>query len=237
MSGPSPSGTESGHLYAVVTADLVHSRALSERGEWQRRLRALVERLNDRHADDLAAPFMITLGDEIQGLVRDPTGFPQVVTAIHSAIRPDMIAVGVGIGTVATELRVRVTEMDGPAFVRARQAVESGKAAGREVVVVSGLPLADAVLNALYALMGGVQRRWTDKQWERVNLYRTHRSLEKVADIVGVSKQAISRDLRLTLWDRVLEVEDRLPQIVASVLGLPEGPAPGRSVRGEGRAV
>lgn len=213
------------HRYAAVTADLVMSRGLVDRRGVQRRLANLVETLNAEFGKDLAAGFMITLGDEIQGLLREPDRFPPVVAAIHAAFRPDAITVGVGVGGVATELAARVTEMDGPVFVNARRAVETGKDKSLEVVVFSGNEQADVILNTIYGMIGGIQSRWRQKQWERVNLYRKHRSLEKVAREAGVTKQAISLDLRLTLWDRVLAAEERLPGIVAFLLGgVPTGP-------------
>ena len=215
-----PPGTEAPeHQYAVVTADLVMSRGLADRRGTQRRLVQLVDTLNTEFGKDLAAPFMITLGDEIQGLLREPVRFPPVISTIHTAFRPDAITVGVGLGGVATELTTRVTEMDGPVFVSARRAVETGKSKKLEVVVVSGSDQVDAVLNTIYGFIGGVQSRWKLKQWERVNLYRKHRSLEKVAREAGVTKQAISLDLRFTLWDRVLVAEAQLPEIVAFLLG------------------
>src|SRR5438552_14233807 len=60
------------HRYAVVTADLVMSRGLADRRGTPRRLVQLVDTLNTEFGKDLAAPFMITLGDEIQGLLREP---------------------------------------------------------------------------------------------------------------------------------------------------------------------
>src|SRR5438309_2280913 len=166
-------------------------------------------------------------GDETQGLLREPVRFPPVISTIHTAFRPDAITVGVGLGGVATELTTRVTEMDGPVFVSARRAVETGKSKKLEVVVVSGSDHVDAVLNTIYGFIGGVQSRWKLKQWERVNLYRKHRSLEKVAREAGVTKQAISLDLRFTLWDRVLAAEAQLPEIVAFLLGGTPG-SPGK---------
>jgi len=218
MKGPPGTGAPE-HRYAVVTADLVMSRGLADRRGTQRRLVQLVDTLNTEFGKDLAAPFMITLGDEIQGLLREPVRFPPVISTIHTAFRPDAITVGVGLGGVATELTTRVTEMDGPVFVSARRAVETGKSKKLEVVVVSGSDHVDAVLNTIYGFIGGVQSRWKLKQWERVNLYRKHRSLEKVAREAGVTKQAVSLDLRFTLWDRVLVAEAQLPEIVAFLLG------------------
>src|SRR2546430_16420047 len=134
---------------------------------------------------------MTLLGEEIPGLLREPVRSAPVISPIHAAFRPDAITVGVGLGGVATALTTRVTEMDGPAFVSARQAVETGKSKKLEVVVVSGSDHVDEVLNTIYGFIGGVQSRWKLKQWERVNLYRKHRSLEKVAREAGVSHRTI----------------------------------------------
>ncbi len=202
-------------LYAAVNADLALSRRLTDRRSVQRRLLGLATHLNAEFAPDLAAHFMITLGDEIQGLLSDPTRFPAIVSRIHAEFRPQAITIGGGIGEVATRLSPRVTEMDGSAFVNARTAVERAKKKRLEVVVVSGEPDLDENVNTIYALMTGIQARWTLKQWERVNLYRKFQSIELVARKAGVTKQAVSADLKHTLWDRILEAEALLPGILA----------------------
>jgi hypothetical protein len=202
----------------VITADLVLSRRLPDRRGAQRKLLDLVQQLNAEFHHELAAPFMITLGDEIQGLVRYAPAFPPVVSRIHAVLRPDTVTIGIGIGDVSTEVSSRVTEMDGPAFVNARTAVESAKGKKQEVVVLSGDERVDTILNTLYSFIGGVQSRWTRKQWERVSLYKQHKVLERVAEEAGVTKQAISADLRHTLWDRVLAAEARLPGMLTFLL-------------------
>lgn len=199
--------------YAVVNADLVLSRHLTDRVAVQRRLMKLAHTLNSSFKSKLAAPFMITLGDEIQGLLKESGDFPAIVSKVHGVFRPESVTIGVGIGGIATHLSPRVTEMDGPAFVRAREAVEVAKKKNYEVVIMSGSQPVDDIFNTIYALLGGIQRSWTTKQWERVNLYRELESIELVANKTGVTKQAISADLKHTLWDRIIEVETRLPAI------------------------
>lgn len=213
-----------GVRWAVVTADLVLSRRLPDRRGAQRKLLDLVQQLNAEFVHDLAAPFMVTLGDEIQGLVRNIPAFPPVVSKIHTVFRPETVTIGVGIGAVTTEVSSRVTEMDGPAFVNARTAVDSAKGKKQEVLVMSGDERVDTILNTLYSFIGGVQSRWTKKQWERVSLYKQHKVLERVAKAAGVSKQAVSADLRHTLWDRVLAAEARLPAMLTFLLAAsPQG--------------
>src|SRR3989304_3445046 len=113
-----------------------------------------------------------SLGDEIQGMLKDLSAVPDAVTRVHEVFHPREITIGVGIGTLATPLAKRVTEMDGPAFVNSRIAVELAKKEGLEVVVRSGVGRVDDTLNAIYSLLGGIQVGWTDAQWDRFNLYR-----------------------------------------------------------------
>lgn len=127
-----------GPFFAVVTADLVGSRQLADRAEAQRRLSHLVKHLNRTMRKHLAVPFMITLGDEVQGLFGDITRVSEAVIRIHEIFHPKEITVGIGVGTLATRLARRVTEMDGPAFIRSRSAVELAKKKRREVIVETG---------------------------------------------------------------------------------------------------
>jgi len=218
-------------LYATVTADLVESRRLGNRADAQDKLGRLVRSLNARFKRSLAAPFMVTLGDEIQGLLHDLEQAPRVVSSIHAIFHPSEISVGIGIGQIATKLSQRVTEMDGPAFVNARGAIGAAKKERLEVVVRTSDGFADGVLNAVYLLLGGVEAGWTKPQWERFNLYKELGKVEKVAARLGISKQSVSKSLRNTLWSRVLTVESHLPEIFAS-LGESLGKGPAAESRG-----
>lgn len=210
-------------VFGVITADLVESRGITERDAAQQRLRLAVDRLNVQFRRKLAAQFMITLGDEIQGMLRDLHDLPAAVTTIHEAFHPSEITVGIGTGSVTTQLARRASEMDGPAFVRSRMALEAAKKDELEVAVRTGDELLDGTLNAVYALMGGITSSWTRPQWQRVTLYRKLGKIDKVASALGVSKQSISKSLRNTHWMRVLRVERQLPEVFSSLGRLASG--------------
>lgn len=209
-------------VFGVITADLVESRARLDRESAQKRLARLVRVLNSDFEKAVRVPFMITLGDEIQGLIRHVPEIPRLIIAVHDIFPPREITVGVGVGRVTTGFSRRVTEMDGPVFVRARQAIEAAKKSSREVVVNSGSANHDGVINGIYSLIGGIKRGWTSEQWMRANLYRTLETVEKVAEHLGVAKQSVSKSLRNTLAKRVHEVEDYLPRLFSELPLTPE---------------
>lgn len=206
-------------LYGVITADLVESRRMPDRAGAQEQLSGLVKRLNIQLAQRLVAPFMVTLGDEIQGMLDDVDELPATTAGIHEVFHPREISVGVGIGTIATRLVRRVTEMDGPVFINSRTALDIAKKERLEVVVRTGDTGVDEVLNAIYGLLCGIKAGWTRTQWQRFNLYRELETVEAVARRLGVAKQSVSKSLRNTLWLRVLDVEAKLPHILSRIRG------------------
>lgn len=228
----SPSASRHPQVYGVITADLVESRRLTDRALVQRRLLNLIHSLNLGFRRGLVGPFMVTLGDEIQGMLKDLSAVPNAVTRIHEVFHPREITVGVGIGALATPLAKRVTEMDGPAFVNSRIAVELAKKEGLEVVVRSGVGRIDDTLNAVYGLLGGIQVGWTDAQWERFNLYRRLGTIDRVAKKLKVSKQSISKSLRNTLWHRILDIEERLPSMFGELQSDAQWLRPGERLGG-----
>lgn len=57
----------------MVIGDLVGSRALENRAAVQRRLRAVLEEIDEEVCTDaLAAPLKLTTGDEVQALLGEP---------------------------------------------------------------------------------------------------------------------------------------------------------------------
>ena len=150
-------------------------------------------------------PFQRTVGDEIQAV------FDSAATCLQAAFelqRAQRWAVGIGIGTadLATEARAST----GPAFVRARRAVE--RASSKAVSVPLALEAADGApdksdeaaavrdTEALLQLLAAVVRRRSEAGWAVVDRLRggarTHR---EIATDLGVSPQAVGRFIIGTL--------------------------------------
>ncbi len=80
--------------YVAVIGDIRRSRHIAERGLLQEQLETALGGANERFAADVAAGFVLTLGDEFQGLLLRPGSVVDVVTALDAALE--------GCGTCAT---------------------------------------------------------------------------------------------------------------------------------------
>src|SRR6478609_4072574 len=93
--------------YVAIIADIVDSRRITgaRRRELQKRLELLLSEVNRDFAQAIAANFLITVGDEFQGLLRGATGMDGPVwhaarAAIDEAKRTDRLGgVFQGFGT------------------------------------------------------------------------------------------------------------------------------------------
>ena len=81
-------------------------------------------------ADAEPPVFDRSVGDEVQGVVRDPSAVVEI--ALH-ALRGGRWYVGIGVGTVSLPRGGSPREGSGTAFVAARKAVELAKGAGSQV--------------------------------------------------------------------------------------------------------
>lgn len=195
----------------VLTVD---QKASTTRGDL---VPALLERLRarisaDRGADAaLVLPFERTVGDEVQGvLAADEDGARLAVGLIGDLLRDGGWSVGVGVGAVDEPLADSSRAAAGPAFVRARTAVEDAKGRGSPVpLAVVGPPdepaatiAADA--QALLRLLGAVAARRSDAGWEAIDTLAEHGGVDApqraTAARLGVSEQAVSQRLRTALW-------------------------------------
>ncbi len=154
-------------------------------------------------AEQMLLPFQRTVGDEIQGVF---AGAGACLDAVLELQRQQQWAVGVGIGTATLADEARAS--GGPAFVRARTAVERARS---KAVTVPLAVCADGAddgeqhraeeAEALLQLIAAVVRRRSKAGWEVVDRLRagatTHR---QVARDLGVSAQAVGQRLRVALW-------------------------------------
>ena len=203
--------------YCVITADVNESKRLPERKELQQRILQSIAEVNVLFKEHLAAEFMITLGDEWQGVLKSLGPSYRVASYFLEKLYPIAVAFGIGEGTIATELSPRPTEMDGEVFHRSRNALNQAKRSGQIIVISTSNPQNDLLLNTTLRLLQTVRETWTKRQFEKVMLYKQHRKEEVVASILEVSQADINQALSSTRGRVYLDCEDTLNEFLNAI--------------------
>lgn len=210
--------------YTVIIADLSESRArpTAERNELQGRLDATVAGFNRTFAPATASRFDITLGDEFQAVLTDPTVIPGLALALERDFPDQRFRLGVGHGPVATEVNPDPGRMDGPAFHNARLAITRAKKERRKGVVFEGFgPIAGDSLNALSELAAYVRAGWTSRQREVADGLRSGLSQVALSERLGISKQAVSKHSTAAGWPHVRRAELALARVLSEFRSTP----------------
>lgn len=191
----------------VLTVDQQRS---TTRGDRVPELLAASERWTERlsglqGSDGVELPFERTVGDEVQAVVSSPGAALALTLEI---VRLGGWRTGLGVGEVHVPLPDHSREASGPAFVRARAAIDRAKRRSSAVpVAVQGADdRASADVEALVHLLGAVVERRSAAGWEVVDLLveleqaGAEPTQREVARSLGVSEQAVSQRLRAALW-------------------------------------
>lgn len=187
----------------AVIADIVQSRRLdpSRRSVTQSILEAVLEHVNRVYRKEILAKFLVTVGDEFQGLLKDPTILPDLLWTIERALPRVELRVGVGFGPLDTELKEHALGMDGPVWHYAREAIESAKATRRAGGVFLGFgPTNETVLNGFARLHHHLRSSMSDRQMEIVDHLRRGATQVEVSRVLAISKQVVSKQVKAAGW-------------------------------------
>jgi len=157
--------------YIAVIGDIIASREAEERGALQARLKAAIAGANLACRNTLASSFILTLGDEFQGLLNSPDEMHRLLARFRADLHSAEVRFGIGIGPLDTPLEAQALGMDGPCFHRARDAVE--RAASRQTYVEVSIPddSGDQGVFDIYAVLSAaIRHRWTRRQRQVVDL-------------------------------------------------------------------
>lgn len=166
------------HSFAAVIGDIKDSRHLENRKEVQVHLQEILDRLNEKYKDHIVSKFLITLGDEFQGLLSGGGHILEMVNEIRMEMYPVRLRFGIGFGQITTDIKSEMAlGADGPGYYRAREAVELLKERekkNRPVLAEICLRLdekdqeKEVLLNTVFDLMYVVESGWTERQRETI---------------------------------------------------------------------
>jgi DNA-binding CsgD family transcriptional regulator len=171
--------------YLAVIGDVVKSREIPDRSRFQQQLRSSIRRVNEEFSSSIASNFVLTIGDEFQGLLKSVDRIPQLLAVIRSGIHPIVQRVGIGIGSLDTVLEPDAIGMDGPCFHRARDAIELAKTCGTSIEVETGY--SNDAFRIYSLLYSSLRKQWTVRQQQVFDL-----------SMIGLAGKAIAQQLEIT---------------------------------------
>lgn len=191
--------------YVALLADVVASRSLPppRRARLQRELRAATQEWNRRWRSVLAARFAVTLGDELQCLLRTPAPLWEIVHAIRARWTGVDWVVACGLGPITTRLAKGITapEVDGPCFHAARVAMQRAKAR-RLIFAFEGFGATQRELDGAASYYSALYWSWTARQRDLARLLRVTGPAEAAREL-GIDRSAVSHLARRMAWPLV----------------------------------
>jgi hypothetical protein len=176
---------------------MVRSRDVpaSQRRVLQKRFTRLTVNLNQNYRRTIASKFVITLGDEFQGLLNSAVLIPDLIWRLEQDFPERELRVGIGFGTLDTPLQKYAINIDGPVLHAARAAIEHAKRTRALGGVFRGFGDLDDISNGIARLLWFQRSRWTPAQRSIAGLLRQGMSQTQVGQKLKITKQVVSRQV------------------------------------------
>jgi len=202
--------------YLVLTGDVVRSRQVDDREALRQTLLSVLDAVNGDEAEAILVPLSITAGDEFQGVFRVDGRIVKVVDRLERGLFPVRVRVGIGIGPIHTAFTARSQEMDGPAFVRAREALEATRKFRPDAWLQfrTADETFDLPANAMALLLGLVKARWSALHWRRAALRDEGLHVADIAELEGVVQSTVTESLQAAEFGAVRNAEESLAELI-----------------------
>lgn len=162
--------------YIAIIGDIRKSKTINNRGLVQEKLKGILDYINEKYKLDLASRFIITLGDEFQGLLTTGDNLIEIITYIKKEIYPVNIRFGIGIGAITTKINPEISlGADGPSYHKARETIDILKnienknriaPVDMQVRIADDNKLQELAINTIFTLLYNLETNWTEKQRE-----------------------------------------------------------------------
>jgi len=214
--------------YIAIIGDMKNSKIMNDRNSIQNGLKSTLHKINEKYSKDISAKFMITLGDEFQGLLHAGGDVMYIIEEIQTEMYPVAIRFGIGVGSITTDINVEMAiGADGPGYYKARQAIEFLKenelknmthAADIRIEVDGDNEASTAMMNTVLSLLTIVKDSWTDRQREIIwDTIKYQDSQVKSAARLHVAQSSIQRGLKSGNYYAYRDAIDTLSNVLMEI--------------------
>jgi len=194
----------------ALIADMVRSRELPriQRPRVQEKFKDFVGYLNRTYSRNILSRFVITLGDEFQGLLSSATPIPDLMWDIEHRFPARNLRVGMGLGVLHTPIQKEAINVDGPALHFARTAIQTAHEKRRYGGVFFGFGELDPVMNGIARILCFHRSRLTKTQLRIAEILRQGQTQSDAAEELNITRQAISKQVFSMGWWPYAEAEE-----------------------------
>ncbi len=216
--------------YIAIIGDIKQSKRIEDRNYVQKKLKKTLEEINSIYADDIASDFMITLGDEFQGLLSCGDDAIFIMSEIERKMFPVKIRFGVGIGAITTEINRKLPlGADGPGYYKAREAIEYLKenekrkqtnASDIRIGIDGDNQASENMLNTILSLSSVIKEEWTDRQREIIwDMLEHQDNQSEVAKRLNIKQPAVQKSLAAGRFYAYKEALDTISKALQEIRG------------------
>lgn len=192
--------------YVAIIGDIIASKEIQERGDIQEKLHYILNQINEIYDNDISAKFIITLGDEFQGLLKDNRNLLDIIKYIQKMMHPVRLRFGIGIGEISTQIfHEAALGADGPAYYAARDAMEElreqerkfrKQAADIYISRYNTISFEIKEINTILSLIKVIENKWSDAQRYTIwDMEENGDSQEACAKRMNTTQSTIARRL------------------------------------------
>lgn len=192
--------------YIALIGDIKQSKTIKNRSEVQKKLKLVLEEINEKYIGDIGSKFIITLGDEFQGLLSKGSNTMAIITEIEMKMYPVKMRFGLGIGPITTDINKEISMgADGPAYYNARNAIEFIKesenkkqtnAADVRIELEGHKQPVAIMINTILSLLTVIKDSWSHRQREIIwDMLQHQDSQVDVAKRFNIKQPAVQKTL------------------------------------------
>lgn len=201
-------------IYIALICDIVDSKKIKDRNRVQKELNYVLKKINEEYKKYIASKFLITLGDEFQGLLFKNEIVFDIIDKIIVSMPYIKLRFGIGVGRLNTDYNKKMAiGADGPCYYFARDAINflkqnTNKKNSVTMDVLIKSKNNDIIIDAMNALLMNmtlIRNRWSLKQYITVSLYNKFNGIQnKIAKHLNVNQSTVNRSIESAKYNEYL---------------------------------